>query len=61
MQELQSFTGYLTLTLVFMLNSAHEKSLISVSQEFFASINKIFILVVGLGSGLSFYGVSTLF
>ena len=33
---------------------------ISALQEFFASIDKTFILVVGLGAGLSFYGNWTL-
>ena len=33
------------------------ESLISAFQEFFASIEKIFILALGLGAGLSFYGV----
>ena len=33
---------------------------ISALQEFFAGINKTFILVVGLGTGLSFYGNWTL-
>ena len=33
------------------------KSLVSVFQEFFASINKIFILAGGLRTRLSFYGV----
>ena len=53
---LQSFTEYLRLTLVFMYSSLREK-LISVFQEFFASITKIFILAGGLGTRLSFYGV----
>ena len=33
------------------------KSLISVFQEFFASIDKMFILDGGLGTGLLLYGV----
>ena len=33
------------------------KSWISNFQEFFGSINKVFILAGGLGAGLSFYGV----
>ena len=33
------------------------KILISVFQEFFASINKIFIFAGGLGTTVSFYGV----
>ena len=53
----QSLTKYLRLTLVFMWNSALRESLLSVFQEFFASINKIFILVGGLGARLSFYRV----
>ena len=35
----------------------YEKSLISIFQELFVSINKMFILAVGLGTGQSFYGV----
>ena len=46
---------------VFETNSCeiepYEKSLISVFQESFASINKRFILEGGLGAGPSFYGV----
>ena len=34
--------------------------LISALQEFFAGINKTFILLVGLGTGVSFYGNWTL-
>ena len=41
---LQSFTKYLRLTLVLCEIADYGKSLISVFQEFFASINKIFIL-----------------
>ena len=42
----------------FSCGVAHSgKSLISVFQDFFASINKNFILTVGLGAALSFYGV----
>ena len=48
---LQSFTGYLGLTLVFMESSALQETLISSFQEFSASINKMFIHVK-----LSFYG-----
>ena len=57
---LQSFTKYLKLTLIFMQHSdtAHYgKSLTSVFQELFASINKIFILAEGLDTMLSFYKV----
>ena len=35
----------------------YQKSLISVFQEFFASINKIFILAGRLGTSLSIYEV----
>ena len=56
-EELQSFTKNLTLTLVFMWNSALQKSLISVFQEFFACINKIYILAGRLGTRLSFYEI----
>ena len=42
----------------FSCEAAHNgKSLISVFQEFFASIDKIFILAGGLGTGLPFYRV----
>ena len=34
------------------------KSFISVFQEFFASINKVFILAGGMGTRLSFFGLS---
>ena len=40
-----------------MCNSALGESLISVFQEFFASINKAFVLAGGLSVGLSFYGI----
>ena len=53
---LQLFTWCLRLSLVFVWNNTQRKSLISVFQEFFASINKMFILVGGLGTRLSFYG-----
>ena len=56
---LQYLTGYLRLTLAFMWNRAHGKSLISIFQEFSCSINKTFILAGGLGTGLSLFGVST--
>ena len=39
---------------------AHGKSLISVSQEFSASINKAFIFSGGLGAGLLISGVEAL-
>ena len=42
----------------FLCEIAHNgKSLISIFQEFSSSINKTFILAVGLGTRLSFYGV----
>ena len=42
----------------FSCGVAHSgRSLISVFQDFFASIKKGFILAVGLGTALSFYGV----
>ena len=47
--QCQSFTKYLRLTLVFMWNSA--------LQEFFASINNVFILAGRLGTRLSYYEV----
>ena len=50
----ESFTKYMRLTLVFMQNSALRKSLISVFQKFFATINKIFILAGRLGTKLLF-------
>ena len=52
----QSFTKYLRLTLSFLWKIAG-KSLISISQEFFSSINKIFISAGTLGTRLSFYEV----
>ena len=53
----QPFTIYLRLTLVFMWNSIVGNGLISVFQEFFASIKKMLILAGRLGTRLSFYGV----
>ena len=49
----KSFTKYLRVTLVSLRNSTLQKSLISVFQEFFGSINKTFILAGGQGAGLS--------
>ena len=55
---LQPFAKYLRLTLISMWNSAlQEKFLISVFQEFFTSIDKIFILAGRLGTRLSCYKV----
>ena len=39
------------------MSNSYEKSSISIFQEFFASINEIFILAVRLGIKLSFYEV----
>ena len=55
--ELQSFTKYLRQTLVFMWNGAQAKSIISIFQEIFASIKKIYILAGRLGTRISFYEV----
>ena len=55
---LQSFTGYLE-----TYSSFHEKcrkSLVSVFQQVFASINKIFILAGGVGTRLLFYSIHEL-
>ena len=38
-------------------SSFRVKSLIFIFQEFFANINKIFLLAGGLGTGLSFYAI----
>ena len=54
---LQLFAGYLGLTLVFVWNSALRENLISVFQEFLASIDKLFILAGWLGTRLSFHEV----
>ena len=54
---LQQFAGYLGLTLLFMWDSALREGLLSVFQEIFASVNKIFILAGGLAAGLLFYGI----
>ena len=52
----QLFTKYLRLTPVSLWNSAHyDKSLISILQEGFASIDEIFIWERRLGIRLSFY------
>ena len=51
----QSLAKYLTLTVVFMQNSALRENLISVFQDFFASINKTFILVGRMSTRLSSY------
>ena len=55
--KLQSFTGYLRLTLVFMWNSAlREKFNFSFSKSFLFALTK-FSFWRGLGARLSFYGV----
>ena len=51
----QSFTKYLRLALVSCEIAHYEKSLISVFQEFFASISKIFTLTRRLATRLSLY------
>ena len=53
----QSYTRFFRLTLVFMRNSTLRKSLISVFQEFFPSINKMFTLNGRLGTRLLLYQV----
>ena len=58
--RLQWFAEFLGLTLVSCGMAHSGKSLIYVFQEFSASIDKAFIFGVGLGAGLSFYGVWTL-
>ena len=45
----------------FHVTAYNRKSLISIFQEFSSSINKTFILAGRLGTGLSFYGVQTVF
>ena len=54
--DLQSFTKYMGLALI----THYGKILISFFQELFASIDKMFVLAGGLGTGQSFYGVQTL-
>ena len=54
---LQSVTKYFRLTLVFCEKLNYGKNLIAFFRNFFASINKIFILAGGLGTRLSFYSV----
>ena len=53
----QSFTKDLSLTLVFMRNSALRSSLISAFKEFYANINKVFLLAGRLGTRQLFYKV----
>ena len=51
----------MSVTLIFSYKRAHyAKGLISVLQELSASIDKIFILAVVPGAGLSFHGILTL-
>ena len=52
---LQSAIKYLRLTLVFVWNSAGWESLISIFQDAFARIDKIFILAGVLHTRVSFY------
>ena len=56
LNNLQSLKRYFRLTLAFCQIVHDRQSLISVLQEFFASIN-IFILAGGLGTRLIFYEV----
>ena len=56
-KEPQSFAEYLRLTLVFMWNSALPEKFDFCFSRDFAVINKILILAMGLGTGLSLYGV----
>ena len=53
----QSQTKYCRLTLVFIRNSTLREKFNFFFQEFFASIDKNFILSRGLGTRLSFYRV----
>ena len=46
----ESLTKYVRITLVFMRNGAYGKNLVSIFQEFFVSINEIFILARRLGA-----------
>ena len=60
MRRLQWLSGYLGLALVFVWSGAWGRGLASVFGGFLASVNKIFILAWGLGTGLLFYWVWTL-
>ena len=57
LKYIQSFTKYFRLILVLCEIAHYGKSLISVFQRFFATINKIFILAGRLSTRLSFYEV----
>ena len=59
LNNLQSLMEYLRLALLSCEIAHCRKSLISVFQEFLASVGAIFILV-GMGARLSFYGVLVL-
>ena len=52
MQDLQSFTKYLRQALVFREIAHYGKSSISIVQEFWTIIEKIFILAGTLGTSL---------
>ena len=54
----QSFAGYLRLALAFVGGGGGGVNFCF--QEFLASVYKIFIFALGLGTGLSFYGVWSL-
>ena len=60
-KELQPWTNYLRQTLFFMRNTALRDSSISIFQQFFGSIGKIFIFGVGLGTRLYFNKVLRFF
>ena len=56
-KHLQSATKYLRLTVAFTRNNAPQEKFNRYFWDFFASINKIFILAGGMGTSLSFYAV----
>ena len=58
--HLESVTGYLRLTLVFLWNSRPREKFDYFFRDVFTSINKILNLAGGMGTRLPFYGVETL-
>ena len=60
-KHLQSATKYLRLTVAFTRNNAPQEKFNRYFWDFFASINKIFILAGGMGTSLSFYAVQKFF
>ena len=58
---LQSVTGHLGLALVFMWASALRRAFSRYFSGLLVTISGIFILVGGLGTGLSFYQVKAIF